>query len=338
MSSRVVPAALLALCLGACGDKADSADPSGGDGGDGGDGGSTDSGETGGVPAVTGDPATVPLNGTCPLHSKLGGFVVETYTDYAIVDGAMADGVVPVTILEEVGADGGCTLLKRNNPYCEDACESDETCNFDGECIPYPVDQDLGTVTVGGLEIDVIMEPVSPGYSYFFTSLPNPPFADGALVELRTGTGVFAPLELHGIGSSTLVPGETLWQVTEGNELAISWDAPDPNVRTEVAMWVNIDQHGTSPVSLSCVFPDTGSATVPAAMVNGLVASGVTGFPTGALFRRTADKVEVDGGCMDFTVGGRRGVDVRVTGYTPCKDDDDCPEGTTCNQAIEICE
>ena len=49
------------------------------------------------------DPATVELAGECPMAIDHGGFLVAAYTDYSIVDGRFADGVVPLERAEGVG-------------------------------------------------------------------------------------------------------------------------------------------------------------------------------------------------------------------------------------------
>ena len=51
------------------------------------------------------DPATVAMDGVCDLAEDYGGFVVEAYEEYSIVSGSIADGVVPITVLELIGSD-----------------------------------------------------------------------------------------------------------------------------------------------------------------------------------------------------------------------------------------
>jgi hypothetical protein len=296
-----------------------------------------DSAGDGGLDGPTGDPLTIPLAGECPLETHFGSFVVEAYQDYAYVDGALADGVVPATVLAAVSSEGDCTLWKRNNPYCEPTCASGYTCDFEGECVPYPVETDLGTVTVYGLTADVVMEPVSPGYGYFFTTLSFPGFREGELVELATSGGAIEPFTLHGVGPALLEPAGP-WSVQGGSPLAVQWNAPVTTVRTEVRLSLTIDQHGQTPLTLVCHFPDSGSAEVPASVVDALVSAGVTGYPTGFLRRQTADSVQANGGCVDLLVDHDVKVEVTVTGHTPCDSNDDCPPGETCNLAIETCE
>jgi hypothetical protein len=285
-----------------------------------------------------GDPATIPLEGACDLDRRLGGFVVEAYAETSIVDGTVSDGVVPLSVLEQVMQAGDCQLMRRNNPFCDPPCDPDQTCDHDGECIPYPAPVDLGTVTLLGLEAPVSMDPIVPGYSYFDTDLPHPAFLPGELLELRTSGGALEPFTLHGVGVHLLAEPAQGWVVAEGQPLVVAWEPPAGDVRSTVALAVNIDQHGVSPVTARCEFDDAGTGEVPAAVIEALFAAGVSGYPNGSLNRHTVDSASVATGCVDLEVGSPVAVDVDVAGYIPCTDDDDCPDGMECNEAVGLCE
>ncbi len=285
------------------------------------------------------EPASVPLAGACPMAEDLGGFLVVSGAEDSGVQGAVADGVVPISVLEEIASEGGCALMRRNNPFCDPACDPGETCDFKGDCLPYPSNQDLGTVTITGLASPVELEPVFPGNTYYDTSLPSPPFEAGDLVTLRMPGGVYGPARLHGVGVEAIVPLDEEWSVEAGADMIVHWQAPTAAVsRGEIALSLNIDQHGTSPGTLLCSFEDDGEATVPAAVLQTLVDTGVTGFPSGALQRRTQDHADLTVGCMDLTLSSSSNVDVDVIGYTSCISDADCPEGQECNEELQICE
>lgn len=291
------------------------------------------------VPEPEGDPATVELAGSCPLEARFGGFLVALFDGYSIVDGSVADGIVPVSVLEQVAASGDCRLMKRNNPHCDPPCGHGETCDFDGSCIPFPANQDLGTVTIGGLGKPVIMQPVGDGRNYFDTKLPHPVFEPGALVELRTGGGAFEPAVLHGVGVEPLVLVDTEWVLKDDEPLTFRWEPPSHEpARGHVHLRLNIDQHGVTPIQLFCELPDTGEATVAEELLAMLIQAGVTGFPNATVTRRTVDAAEVGEGCMDLTLASPVSPSVRVDGFTPCTKDADCPQGTTCNEALQICE
>lgn len=285
------------------------------------------------------DPATVPLDGECADDVHLGGFVIDSNEDYASVAGSVSDAVVPVTVLTSVLESGDCVIWRRENPFCDPACPPNYTCDLSGVCVAYPTTQDLGTVTVDGLAQPVAMEPIAPGYTYFDTSLDNPPWTVGALLKMHTGGGAYDPVTVYGVAPASLVPVTMEWLLTEGQPLAVGWDAPAGPVRTELLLNLRIDQHGITPSSIECLFADDGAAEVPAAVIDALMGLGVTGFPEGYLLRRTADSAAIgEGGCIDLVASSSRLATVSIAGYTACTQDRDCPEGTTCNEALERCE
>ena len=330
------PVALVALGLaGACGGTGKGTAETGagaGDGTDGTDG--TDGGDT--TPL---DPDTVPLAGACPQERRQGRFEVESNEDYAAVVGTVADGVVPTDVLTEMLVAGDCTIWRRENPFCDPGCASDETCSLDGVCVPYPQAQDQGRVTLAGLRADVAMDPVNPGNSYFDTSLPDPPWDDRAVLTLETAGGHHAPVTLHGVAPDPFTVTTPSWLLVPGADFTLAWTPPPEGARTEVVLSIRIDQHGLTPSSLRCTFPDTGAGTVPAAAFDKLVEFGITGFPTGEVERRTVDSSDLDdGGCVELVTTESRLGSLEIEGYTPCRRDEDCPEGETCNEPLERCE
>ena len=296
------------------------------------------------APAETADPAdsagpAPTFEGICPAEAFLGGVRVESYDDYAIVDGTIRDGVIPNTVRVLEAEEGTCRLERRLNPFCDPPCASDEACTAEGACVPFPEGQDQGTITLGGLAVPVEMVPVVPGYRYFFTGLSWPGFTAGSPVHLASTGGALPPLSLDAEGVESLALVGLTWTVTDGQDLTVNWAPPASAGPAEIVLELNIDQHGTSPLFLSCTFGDAaGAGTIPASLLSALIAHGVTGFPNGSLQRRVADRVDVESGCVDLRLASLRLPDVRVTGYTPCQFDDDCPDGQTCNEALERCE
>ena len=285
------------------------------------------------------DPEDVVLDGECPYPERFGRFAVEALPGYTAVQGQVTDGVVPVTVLEEVLDEGGCRLMRRNLLICEPVCEPGFTCDVDGDCIPYPVGQDAGTVDVVGLVDDVSMDPVEPGFNYFFTALPEEAILPGETVRLRASGATVDPFELWGVGVETLaLPDDAVWELEEGQPLQVTWPAATEGARSHLYLTLNIDLHGISPARVFCEFPDTGTAEIPPAVVDGLVGSGVSGFPQGTLTRRTIDRADVAGGCVDFAVSSPRVVEVDVVGFIPCNPQTPCPDDMECNLALEICE
>jgi len=300
--------------------------------------GGADSQPPAGLQQPTGDPATVPLGGRCDHAERLGGFVVEVYDAYSIAAGQALEGVVPSSLLTELEREGDCALVRRDAPFCDPPCAAGDTCDHDGECVPYPASLDLGRATIAGLAADVIMDPVEPGYSYYDTALPHPAFEAGALAWLQTGGGAFDPLSLYAVGVEPLALGASSWLVAGGAPVEVTWGPPADGARSRILISLNVDQHGTSPASVTCDLPDTGSATIPASMIDGLIGAGVSGYPSATVRRETADRADVDGGCLDFSLASPRGVEIDVEGFTPCVSDTDCPPGQSCDLDLQICE
>ncbi len=298
-----------------------------------------DTSDTGEEAVVTDDPPeSVVLEGLCPLDTRHGAFYVEAYDSYSAVYGEVSDGVVPNTVLTEVAVDGACRLMRTENPYCDPPCSAGETCDLDSTCIAYPSTQDLGTVSVSGLVEAVAMEPVSPGFSYFDTSLPHPIYTDEQVIELTTSGATLDPFVLHGVGFDVLTLDTASWTVAEHTSVPLAWAGAAKDTQTEVFVELNIDQHGTSPLTVWCVFEDTGSAEIPATVIDALLDAGVTGYPSGRVTRRTVDSTTAGDGCVDLTVASPVGASIDVAGYTPCTSDLDCPPNQSCNLALQVCE
>lgn len=297
-------------------------DGSGGVGGEGGGGGAI---------------AFVEPRGACADEARVGRFFVEAREEQGVVQGAVADGVVPSSIPTVSLEAGDCRFLERKNLSCTPACVGSETCGVDGACVPYPRQLDVGTVEIAGLLEPVALLPQPPGNTYFAPEVDNPPFApDSEIVLAASGSADVAPFNLFGVGSPRLL-GEPAWTLEDGADLQVVWATAESS-RARVFLEVGIDQHGATPVTLACSFADTGTGVVPASVVDALIGAGVSGFPSGRLYRRTLDSVETSVGCVDLVVGSPREAVVSVAGFTPCDEPEDCPEGLTCNLAIELCE
>jgi hypothetical protein len=359
MTRRLTLFAALALgCGGSSSDGGDddtgpdssgSADdgPSSGGPDDGSSGGSSgdDTGSTGTDPTTgvdstdgsTGDTdGVVTLDGACPLETKVGTFNLIMEPLYTTFSGTVADGVVPISVLENVGEGSGCTLLRRNNPFCDPGCAPTETCDFDGTCLPYPQNHDVGTVTITGLLQPVMEEPTMPSLEYFDTNLMHPAFDPGAEIFLSATGGDYRPFELTGLGVAMIEPTIDELVMDETMPLSVEW-TPVGNAGT-IRVELSVDQHGATPVKMVCESEDTGSLEIPADLVAQFTGFGVTGYPSATYFRETVDSVDITPGCVEFGVRARATGGLSVVGHTPCDSQDDCPDGEVCNLKIQTCE
>src|SRR5688572_388481 len=232
------------------------------------------------TPSVEPDPTPAPpaalpreLRGACDLAQRIGGFSIEAQADFGVVQGVVADAVLPTAVPLLVSETGACRMLERRNLVCLPACAGAEACGELGSCIPYPRQVDVGVVAIAGLTRPTSMSPLEPGNTYFSPGADNPPYAPDATVALSAqgGSGL-AAFELFGRGSAPLLEAPQ-WQLARGASLSVTWAAPSSGASpgmpgaTHVLLELTIDQHGVSPFSLVCQLEDTGSATVPATII-----------------------------------------------------------------------
>ncbi len=272
------------------------------------------------VPEPIGDPATVPLAGACAPGSKLGELSVCLCDPITLLTADVRESSMPGALLEVVGSERGCTLLKRNNPFCDPPCDAGEACEFDdvqmvdaddlGDCTALPAVQDIGCVTIGGLQEDLVLFGPDPP-----AALPYPPFLPGALIELQThGTSFGSDITLHGVGLEPIDLGsDSTWVIADQVDLPITWSDPGQGLQSTVQVWLDIDLESSTPTIMTCEFPDSGSALLPGGLLHELIAAGVSGFPVATVTRHTVDSTEiVPGGCVEFSIRSTVAVDVSV--------------------------
>ena len=131
-----------------------------------------------------------------------------------------------------------------------------------------------------------------------------------------------------------------MWTIVTSQDLPITWNDKGDSVQSTIQVRLNIDQHGNTPVTLYCDFPDTGSAALSGVLLDQLIGFGVTGFPNATIVRRTVDSTTIEQGCVQFSVTSPINPSVRVDGFIPCLSDFDCYGYglTNCNDITFICE
>jgi hypothetical protein len=266
------------------------------------DAGCPDAPDSGAEWPAPGDPSV-----ECSQDTRVGGFEIGDYGTYSYFTGHVAESVLPITVLEEVGREGDCVLLRRQYPFCDPACTAGELCDdtdgnpaTDGECRPYPPNLDAGPVHAGGLLQDLVVLPDS-SLNYGEICLLHPLFEAGAPVQLFAEGADAETFSLDAVGVEPVdIDLERDWVMAPGQPLDVVWTAGDGTGR--IWMSFNIDQHGNSPVTLICDVEDTGAFTVSASLVDQLIDAGRTGITTFVFRRRTVDSVEIAQGCVDLVV------------------------------------
>lgn len=288
-----------------------------------------------GAPTDDGGDDTAPSD----TAALVGTFTVQLTDTSASFGGTIYDGVYPTVEPVTIESNEACALLKVNTPSCP-TCASGSVCVADGACVPYPTARNLGTLTVTGLkESDGItsftVNPVAMKYGE--TSLSNPPFAEGDVVEVATSGGDFSAFSVQAAGITPLVLANGNITLAKDQDLTLQWTAPsDPNLSF---IHVEIDMSGGAKGIISCEGEDYGLLTVDGSLITGLIDLGVTKAPRMAISRVTV------GGTDSVLLKIQSTVEknLAVTGYTctTATAATDCTSGVCTvpsGQAAGICQ
>jgi hypothetical protein len=268
----------------------------------------------------------------CDVSELVGAFRIELATAYTGVNGAVRSGVVPSNVPEVVSEAGACRLLEQRILFCDPTCGASETCGDEGSCVAYPTNQQVGVITVTGLNGPLTMEPGVTG-SYTnpaMPALPHPGFDEGSAIELSAEGGDLAAFTLNGEGVAALGVADAPLVATMGEPLALSWDAANSSDAVHVHVKIEFNRHGGTPSWIECDVEDTGSFEVPAAIIDDLLALEISGWPTVSFTRRSVDSVDLSVGCVELQVLSQVVRELEVSGVQSCDDDHPCPNDVAC--------
>jgi hypothetical protein len=279
----------------------------------------------------------------CAADTRVGGFEIQLGDGFTSVDGQVNDAVRSSDVPEVLGSEGECRLLRpvavaTCMPQCPAASEE---CGPEGTCVPLPRARDVGTVTVRGLVVPLAIEPNDVTHNYTnpgVPMLPYPGFLPGADLRINTEGGDYAPFELRGWGVSPLVLSDDVVDVRRATPVRLAWEAPSAPGPARIDVRLTINFHGSNRAWIVCDFADTGAAEIPASLVDGLFAEGLSGNPTLEAARRSASSVDIEPGCVEMLVSSPVSTPVRVEGIVSCRTSSDCPPPQRCVEGELFCE
>lgn len=289
---------------------------------------------------MTPETSTEPLEyEPCPVEEHVGGFEVVLEDEYTSVGGKVFDAVDPLTAVIEVAAEAECRVVREPQFNCEPECGPTEVCGADSTCVLPPMGRDVGTVTVQGLVRPVQMTPGTNTKNYSAApALPHPGFETGANITLSATGGDYEPFTLRGWGVSLFALTNDDLLVEPGVARSLTWDVPAESGPTRVLVTLEINVHGATKAWIECDVPDTGSAEIPASLIDTLFGYGLTGNPTLTATRRTASSASIEPGCVELLVFSGVAPDVTIPGLISCNSATPCPEGLTCVTPEQFCE
>jgi hypothetical protein len=271
-----------------------------------------------------------------------GSFLVSlseptaTARAFTSVLGTVTTFPTPGSLIWEAGEQsGGCRIYKPRVPFCETPCGSEAICVEDGKCQDFPKALSVGKVTVKGVKTKAgaasfSMDPVQGNYQPSGRdSLAYPPFAEGDDVSI-TAAGD-SSVAAFSVAVKAIAPLETLkdsFALADGQPIALEWTpAKDPQA-SRVHVLVDLSHHGGTKGKIECEGPDDGKLEIPAALVDGLKALGVSGYPKLEISRKaiaTNDQVKVD-----LVLESLVTLPLSIPGLISCIEDTGCPDGQKC--------
>ncbi|MCB9734695.1 MAG: hypothetical protein H6745_19090 [Deltaproteobacteria bacterium] len=295
------------------------------------------------------DPATVDLTVTPTTAGDpdvlVGTFAVRLVTPTDGVAGSTAilgkvyDGPTPSPVgYEATDSEGDCQLLVPVVPFCATACAGGAICVADDTCQAYPTSQDLGAVTVVGVEnaagCDVFsMSPINKTYQPTGGTLPYPAFVEGDTLGIVTAGGAYDAFAITAKGVADLVITSTDLVVERDADIALTWEAGgEPSAVIDVRL--DISHHGGTKGVLTCTTDDDGALTIPKALVTKLVDLGYAGLPTIVVTRHTTGSAVIAPGRVDLDVSAQVEQAVSIPGLVSCTDTAQCPDGETCQDDL----
>jgi len=278
----------------------------------------------------------------CAPENLVGQFVIELAVGYTRVGGKIYDGVLPTRVPLELVREGECRLVEIVPSTCTPACPAaTEICDASQTCVPLPRARAVGAVGVAGLAVPLTMRANEVTQAYSNPAqppLPHPGFVPGADLRLATSGGDYAPFALRGWGVSALELGGGPAAIRAGAPVALEWHAPEDAGPARLHASLNINHHGSSNAWIECDLPDTGSAQIPATLVDALMAKGSSGFPTLTASRRTATSTEIEPGCAELLVVSEVTSSVEVDGIVSCNTSMECALGQSCLPVERFCQ
>ncbi len=254
---------------------------------------------------------------------------------YSQVVGQVFDGPTPSLVAWNAKrSGGGCELLEKHVPFCSEGCGA-AACVADETCMEYPDVVDVGIVVVQGVHTaegasEVTMKPAGGAYQTV-GALPFPPFDEGADVVLQAAGKDIGPFTIPSRGIAPLAMPDDAIVLARDTVLDVSWTPPGVPGISVIHVKLDISHHGGAKAMLVCDVADTGSLTIPADLVTGLLDMGVAGFPTIELTRRAVGAVNAGAGRVELEVQSDLSRAVGVPGVVSCNEDADCPaEKPTC--------
>jgi hypothetical protein len=288
----------------------------------------------------TAEPETGAASAWDPSVPVVGSFAINLVAPTSSTDGFTSllgrvyDAPRPPDLAWEIADEAlGCELRVPMVPFCDPGCDTSAVCTPEAVCVPYPKAQDLGMVTVSGLDASAIeMLAISATYQLPpAIELPHPPTEEGAAIRLQTGGGAYAPFAISSIGIAPLqLSGPAEIPLDGSAPLTLQWEPPSKAGASRIQVKVDISHHGGLKGVIECDVEDDGESVIEASLIAQLIGLGAAGFPSINVTRVATGGAKIDPGNVLLTVSSRVERALEIAGVVSCNDDDDCGADQSC--------
>ena len=281
-------------------------------------------------------------NGAFEIHYVSGATSADSYTEVGgfMYDGATAD----LVIWEKKKTDGNCSLYQPRTPFCE-SCASGQVCVDTNVCRTPPSTHDVGTITMTGLTSPSGANPLplttvtsATGTTYNCAEdLPVPPCTTGATVGLSaSGKGDYPAFSIQTQCIAPLVVTSSAITLQSGTAFTLTW-TPSTVAGASINLEFDLSHHGGSKGKVICETSDSGSLQVSSALVDSLLALGVTGYPKADVTRVITGTTPVGSGQAQLKLYSDQSFVVQIPNLVSCQNDTECPTGQTCQNTTQMC-
>ena len=185
----------------------------------------------------------------CAPETGVGEFSIDLGPDFTSAQGKVLDAVLIDQLPVVQARVGECQLLTLPTHLCDPACPvATQTCGAGNQCVDLPSPRNVGTVTLSGLLVPVVMSPnaITGNYHPNGGPLPYPAYRTGAGLKLQASGGEVGAFELGGWGVSALELTTNPVVVDGGAATQLSWNVPKQGGPTRVQVALHLDNHGSS--------------------------------------------------------------------------------------------
>lgn len=212
-----------------------------------------------------------------PLFPTSAGAIVIEEGVERIEDEQLSYGRVFAHISEDTAPwfhtetmrEGSCRLLEFTQGFCDPFCPG--ICVEDGVCVDFPSYAAAGPIAIDGLTQPITLTSEAPYHFYNPTAFPinEDLFGAGDPIAASAPGATIPAFEVGATGVATLELDfdDLNFTITDGQDAVIEW-TPAGSGRVRLTLNSRNDAHGL-PLNaiIECDGPDTGSITVPQALV-----------------------------------------------------------------------